>query len=171
MLPYWTNAVSPFVWRFLIIFIYFQGGAPMPCHRVWRSKVSLWESVFSLDHAFSRDLTPDWPQAPFPVEPSWAPHLIQHYPRYRPTWTEHINAPWCPCPQAGPAVWLNTCEYNMDSWEPNFRRYESKRRNVYVLNEWWLGSCWQTLTLFWHGPSVFFRVMLSYSNLCHFPEP
>lgn len=86
----------------------------MPCHW-WRSKVSLWESVFSLDHAFSRDLPPDWPQAPFPVEPSWAPHLIQHYPRYRPTWTEHINAPWCPCPRQGsrtfpswPAVWLNT---------------------------------------------------------------
>lgn len=113
------------------------------------------------------------------LEPSWAPHLIQHYPRYRPTWTEHINAPWCPCPRQGsrtfpswPAIWLNTRmwvqhgQLKAKLWEIRIQK-----ENAYVLNEWWRGSYWQTLALFWHGPSALFRVMLSYSSLCHFPEP
>lgn len=67
--------------------------------------------------------------------------------------------------------WTHACEHNMDGWEPSTGRYESKRRNVYAMHEWWRGSCWQTLTLFWHGPSALLRVMLSYSSLCHFPKP
>lgn len=172
--------MSPFVCSILIIFIYFQGRAPIPCHCVWRSKVSLWESVFSLNHAFSRYLTLDWPQAPFPVEPSWAPHSHSALPQVQAylDWAHQctlvsltIDREVGPSPLGLLSGWTHACEHNMDGWEPSTGRYESKRRNVYAMHEWWRGSCWQTLTLFWHGPSALLRVMLSYSSLCHFPKP